>query len=161
MPSHTDTQTLCLPSRQLNHTKDITMQTYLSVSGFVCLFVCPSIQDKKKTRVSATSECSHPQPCFLLLDVGWRKPERTRVAKWTHCFENCHCVLLEPCWVDNFIIQNGLKEVVLVLCLEGCMATQHLIQQHAHGPPVYVRSIQHLLQDLKKRWGRNINPKAS
>lgn len=84
-----------------------------------------------------------------------------QTAKGTHCFEDCHCILLEPRWVDDFIIQNGLKEVVLVLRLEGCVAAQHLIQQHTHGPPVYVRAIQHLLQDLKKEWEGNINPEGS
>lgn len=60
---------------------------------------------------------------------------------------------MEPGGVDDFIIQYGLKKVIFIFSLKGRMSAQHLIKQHTHGPPVYCRSIQHLLKDLYREGG--------
>ena len=76
------------------------------------------------------------------LEAGW--------GSQTYRFEDSCGIFVEPGRVDDFIIQYGLKKVIFVLGLKGCMSAQHLIKQHAHGPPVYCRSVQHLLKDLYK-----------
>lgn len=68
---------------------------------------------------------------------------------------------MKPCRVDHFIIQDGLKEVIFVLCLEGCVTTEHLIEQHAHGPPVYCRPVEHFLEDLCKENNVRDMPRVS
>lgn len=57
---------------------------------------------------------------------------------------------MEPCRVDHFIVQYGLKEVIFVLCLKGRVTAEHFVEQHAHCPPIYRGPIQHLLEDLCK-----------
>lgn len=45
-------------------------------------------------------------------------------------------------------MENGLKQVVLVVGLERGLSGHHLVHQHAQGPPVHGGSVLQLLQDL-------------
>lgn len=74
----------------------------------------------------------------------------SRVGSQTYGFQDPCGVLVQPGRVNDFIVQYGLKQVILVLCLEGGVATEHLIEQYAHGPPVHRRPVQHFLQDLSR-----------
>lgn len=154
MPREADTHTL-LAKLAAEPYKGHNYANTLKCGRIIFFSVYPSFQDKKGSGSGKPQFLSAHPPALFSFARFWLKKARRgcrQAAEGTHRFEDCHCVLLEPRWVDNFVVQNGLKEVVLVLRLEGRVAAQHLVQQHTHGPPVNVGAIQHLLQNLKKGW---------
>ena len=48
---------------------------------------------------------------------------------------------------------DGLEQLVLVVPLEGRLADQHLVHQHAKGPPVYREGVLLPQQDLREEEG--------
>ena len=56
----------------------------------------------------------------------------------------------EPDWVEDVVVEDALKEVVLVVGLEGRLPRHHLVHQHAQRPPVHRRTVVQLLQDLRE-----------
>lgn len=66
----------------------------------------------------------------------------------THRSEDGHGLFAEPHRVEDVVMQDGLKQVILVVSLERWLAGHHLVHQHPKGPPVYRGSVLELLQDL-------------
>lgn len=69
-------------------------------------------------------------------------------AHQTYRFQDPCGIFMQPCRVDHFIVQYGFKEVIFVLCFKGRVATEHLVEQHAHCPPIHCGPVEHLLEDL-------------
>ena len=66
----------------------------------------------------------------------------------THCFQDADGLLAEPDRVENVVMEDGLKQIVLVVGLEGGLTSHHLVHQHPQGPPVHRGAVLQLLQDL-------------
>lgn len=66
----------------------------------------------------------------------------------THRSEDGHRLFAEPHRVEDVVVENRLKQVVLVVGLKRRLAGHHLIHQHPEGPPVHRGSVLQLLQDL-------------
>lgn len=79
----------------------------------------------------------------------------------THSFQDADGLLAEPDWVEHVIVEDGLKQVVLVVSLEGGLPGHHLIHQHPQGPPVHGGAILQLLQDLLRKWATSEPTKDS
>ena len=56
----------------------------------------------------------------------------------------------QPDWVEDLIMEDGFKQLILVVGLKGRLASHHLVHQHTQRPPINTSSIILLLQDLKK-----------
>lgn len=60
---------------------------------------------------------------------------------------------------------DGLKELVLIITVEGRLTNEHLIEEDPEGPPVHGEGVLQALQDLEgnsslrqgtsTNWGRN------
>lgn len=46
-------------------------------------------------------------------------------------------LLLEPARVEGTVHADGVEQLLLVLPVEGRLADQHLVEEHAEGPPVH------------------------
>lgn len=51
--------------------------------------------------------------------------------RWqTDRFKNGHSLLAEPDGVEDVVMEDGLKEVIFVVCFKWWLACHHLIHQH-------------------------------
>lgn len=82
-------------------------------------------------------------------DGSKAREQKPRCGGSTHSFQDADGLLAEPDWVEHVIVEDGLKQVVLVVSLEGGLPGHHLIHQHPQGPPVHGGAILQLLQDLR------------
>lgn len=76
---------------------------------------------------------------------------RNRCRANTHSFQDADGLLAEPDRVEHVIVEDGLKQVVLVVGLEGGLPSHHLVHQHPQRPPVHRGAVLQLLQDLIRR----------
>jgi len=66
-------------------------------------------------------------------------------------------VLGQPHRIQHLVVQDRLEQVVLIVGLEGRLASHHLIHEHAQGPPVNAEAVIQLLKDL---WGNIVGRAA-
>lgn len=74
-----------------------------------------------------------------------------RRAVSTHSFEDADGLLAEPDRVQHVIVQDGLKQVVLIVGFKRGLPGHHLVHQHAEGPPVHGGTVLQFLQDLCRK----------
>lgn len=55
----------------------------------------------------------------------------------THSFQDADRLLAEPDRVEHVVVEDGLKQIVLVVSLEGGLPGHHLVHQYPQGPPVH------------------------
>lgn len=49
----------------------------------------------------------------------------------THGFQDADGLLAEPDWVEYVIMEDGLKQIVLIVSFERGLPSHHLVHQHA------------------------------
>lgn len=62
--------------------------------------------------------------------------------------ENANPLLAQPDGIQHVVVQDRLKQIVFVVCLEWRLPRHHLIHQHTECPPVNARAVLELLQDF-------------
>lgn len=80
--------------------------------------------------------------------VGRPEEQKCGCKVTTHSFQDADGLLTEPDRVEHVIMEDGLKQVILVVGLEGGLPSHHLVHQNPQGPPVHRGAILQLLQDL-------------
>lgn len=55
----------------------------------------------------------------------------------------------DPARVVGRVCTDRLKQLVLIITMEGGLANQHLVQQHSKRPPVHREGVLLTQQDLK------------
>lgn len=60
-------------------------------------------------------------------------------------------LLLEPARVEGTVHADGVEQLLLVLPVEGRLANQHLVEEHAEGPPVHGVVVLLAQQNLQAR----------
>lgn len=60
-------------------------------------------------------------------------------------------LLLEPARVEGTVHADGVEQLLLVLPVEGRLADQHLVEEHAEGPPVHGVVVLLAQQNLQAR----------
>lgn len=72
---------------------------------------------------------------------GWGRGEGVGAERgqgpMTHSFQDADCLLAEPDRVEHVVVEDGLKQIVLVVSLEGGLPGHHLVHQYPQGPPVH------------------------
>lgn len=69
--------------------------------------------------------------------VGRLGEQKCGYGAVTHCLQDADGLLAQPDWVEHVIMEDGLKQVVLIVGFEGGLPSHHLIHQHPQGPPVH------------------------
>jgi len=54
--------------------------------------------------------------------------------------------------VQRLVGEDGVVDLVLVLAAEGRLLQEHLVDEHAEGPPVYRAAVLLVEEDLSSRW---------
>lgn len=72
-----------------------------------------------------------------------------RVNPDTYRFKNADGLFAEPHGIQDVIMENRLKKVILIISFKRRLASHHLIHQHTQSPPVHRRAVLKLLQDLR------------
>lgn len=65
-----------------------------------------------------------------------------------HRLEDANCFFAEPHWIEHVVVEDGLKQVILIIRFKWWLARHHLVHEHTQGPPVHWWPILQLLQDL-------------
>jgi len=66
-----------------------------------------------------------------------------------YLFNEALGLLGDPARVVGGVRPDGLKQLVLVVALEGRLADEHLVHQHAEGPPVHREGVLLSEEDLR------------
>lgn len=54
-----------------------------------------------------------------------------------HHLEYGDGLLAEPDGIEDVVMENRLKQIVLTVGLKGRLSGHHLVQQYSQGPPVH------------------------
>lgn len=106
--------------------------------------ICPGLDFSTAAPVvNLNSQGDCPPPFLLGSEQRWDGErgggggaERGR-GSMTHSFQDADRLLAEPDRVEHVVVEDGLKQIVLVVSLEGGLPRHHLVHQYPQGPPVH------------------------
>jgi hypothetical protein len=67
----------------------------------------------------------------------------------TDPFQYIDGLATQPHGVQDVIVQDGLEQIILIICLKRRLARHHLVHKHTQRPPVHRRIVLQFLQNLR------------
>lgn len=74
----------------------------------------------------------------------------------TYSFQNADGFFTEPHGIKDVIVEDGLKQIILIVSFKRRLTGHHLVHQNTQSPPIHWWAVLQLLQDLETKtqeWG--------